>query len=145
MPASGVGYGVGEDTRVTNVRIGTVVPEHGGSRNHDPILPGAGRGPGTPFGPDRVPPVTGSWSVVYWVPGPLLDPTPRPAGAWAAAPCRAAPGPSRAARPTLGTAPAGLTDRPRPAGPVLDWAETYRRSRRCQPVLPGKMRLAAVW
>src|SRR6185437_5954897 len=27
-----------------------------------------GRGPGTPFGPDRVPPVTGSRSVVYWVP-----------------------------------------------------------------------------
>src|SRR5580704_6603180 len=39
-----------------------------------------GRGPGHPFGPEFVPSATGSSSVVYWVPGPLPGPTPRPAG-----------------------------------------------------------------
>ena len=48
---------------------------------------GAGRGepdkekdPGSTFGPESVPLATGSVSVVYWVPGPLPGPTPRPAG-----------------------------------------------------------------
>src|SRR6266704_6954289 len=35
-----------------------------------------GREPGHPFGPESVPPATGSASVVYWVPGPLPGPTP---------------------------------------------------------------------
>src|ERR1700733_15966322 len=42
--------------------------------------PRQGRGPGHPFGPEVLPSATGSPSVVYWVPGPLPGPTPRPAG-----------------------------------------------------------------
>ena len=43
-------------------------------------LRGEGKDPGGTFGPGAVPPATGSASVVYWAPGSLPKPNPRPAG-----------------------------------------------------------------
>src|ERR1017187_68889 len=56
-----------------------------GSRPDRPL----GRGPGHPFGPESVLSATGSSSVVYWVPGPLLGPTPPPSRSAIASPGRA--------------------------------------------------------
>jgi hypothetical protein len=61
-------------------------------------------GPGSPFGPEFVPPETGSASVVYWVPGPFPGPTPRPAGS-----AEQSPSPVRLARGRMNLLPHGTT------------------------------------
>src|ERR1700733_3365671 len=68
-PASGVCRRVNRIHASPNVQIGAAVPgDHGDPRGSTVPYFITGRGTGTPFGPERAPPVTGSLSVVYWVP-----------------------------------------------------------------------------
>jgi hypothetical protein len=73
-----------------------------------------GRRPGTPFGPDRVPQVAGSLSVVYWVPGPPPGSNPpsiRGLSSPAAPSCPWHEGRARRPSPGAGRPPADRPDR----------------------------------